>query len=145
MSSDAVKKRKSKVLRGEAATPEVKRGRVEGEPQVWRNGRTQAELLRGVCFCVCKVTRRRASASLVFGGFRINIACFFTDQDVRVYSEEVELDSRDAEQDYKQFKESCESLANLMSEIQNLKANGAKEGVRRMHAEKKENFQTSLL
>uniref|UniRef100_H3DEQ7 THO complex 5 n=1 Tax=Tetraodon nigroviridis TaxID=99883 RepID=H3DEQ7_TETNG len=81
MSSDAVKKRKSKVLRGEAATPEVKRGRVEGEPQ-----------------------------------------------DVRVYSEEVELDSRDAEQDYKQFKESCESLANLMSEIQNLKANGAKEG-----------------
>lgn len=47
-----------------------------------------------------------------------------------MYSEEVELDSRDAKQDYKQFKESCDSLANLMSEIQNLKANGAKEGVR---------------
>lgn len=54
-------------------------------------------------------------------------------QEVRVYSEEVELDSRDAEQDYKQFKDSCESLANLMSEIQNLKANGAKEGVRCIH------------
>lgn len=47
-----------------------------------------------------------------------------------MYSEEVELDNRGAEQDYKQFKESCESLAHLMSEIQNLKANGAKEGVR---------------
>lgn len=54
-----------------------------------------------------------------------------------MYSEEVELDSRDAQQDYKQFKESCESLANLMSEIQNLKANGAKEGVRCMHKRKK--------
>lgn len=50
-------------------------------------------------------------------------------QDVRVYSEEVELDGRDAEQDYLQFKESCDSLATLMSEIQDLKANGAKEGV----------------
>lgn len=69
--------------------------------------------------------------------FRVNIVCFFIVQDVRVYSEEVELDSRDAEQDYKQFKESCESLANLMSDIQNLKANGAKEGVRSMHKRKK--------
>lgn len=51
-------------------------------------------------------------------------------QDVRVYSEEVELDGKDAEQDYQQFKESCDSLAKLMSEIQELKANGAKEGVR---------------
>lgn len=51
-------------------------------------------------------------------------------QDVRVYSEEVELDGRDAEQDYLQFKESCDSLATLMSEIQDLKANGAKDGVR---------------
>lgn len=64
---------------------------------------------------------------------------FLLFQDVRVYSEEVELDSRDAQQDYKQFKESCESLANLMSEIQNLKANGAKEGVRCIL---KENTQT---
>lgn len=49
---------------------------------------------------------------------------------MRVYSEEVELDSKDAEQDFQQFKESCDSLATLMSEIQELKANGAKEGVR---------------
>lgn len=49
---------------------------------------------------------------------------------MRVYSEEVELDSRDPEQDYLQYKESCESLATLMGEIQDLKANGAKEGVR---------------
>ena len=47
-----------------------------------------------------------------------------------MYSEEVELDGRDPEQDYLQYKESCESLATLMSEIQELKANGAKEGVR---------------
>lgn len=47
-----------------------------------------------------------------------------------MYSEEVELDGKDAEQDYQQFKESCETLAKLMSEIQELKANGAKEGVR---------------
>lgn len=65
-----------------------------------------------------------------FYSFRVNIVCCFIVQEVRVYSEEVELDSRDAEQDYKQFKESCESLATLMSEIQNLKANGAKDGVR---------------
>lgn len=56
------------------------------------------------------------------------ILSFF--QDVRVYSEEVELDGRDPEQDYLQYKESCESLATLMGEIQELKANGAKEGVR---------------
>uniref|UniRef100_A0A671VXG6 THO complex 5 n=1 Tax=Sparus aurata TaxID=8175 RepID=A0A671VXG6_SPAAU len=49
-------------------------------------------------------------------------------QDVRVYSEEVELDGRDPEQDYLLYKESCEGLATLMSEIQDLKANGAKEG-----------------
>lgn len=47
-----------------------------------------------------------------------------------MYSEEVELDGRDPEQDYLQYKESCENLATLMSEIQELKANGAKEGVR---------------
>ncbi|XP_068422369.1 THO complex subunit 5 homolog isoform X1 [Clinocottus analis] len=81
MSSDALKKRKSKVIRSEGGTPEMKRGRGEGEQQ-----------------------------------------------DVRVYSEEVELDGRDPEQDFLQYKESCESLATLMSEIQELKANGAKEG-----------------
>ena len=47
-----------------------------------------------------------------------------------MYNEEVELDGRDPEQDYQQYKESCESLATLMSEIQELKSNGAKEGVR---------------
>ncbi|CAN9513278.1 unnamed protein product [Ophioblennius macclurei] len=80
MSSDAQKKRKSKVLRSDGGTPEMKRGR-EGDHQ-----------------------------------------------DARVYSEEVELDNRDPEEDYVQYKESCESLATLMSEIQELKANGAKEG-----------------
>uniref|UniRef100_A0A671W2Y5 THO complex 5 n=1 Tax=Sparus aurata TaxID=8175 RepID=A0A671W2Y5_SPAAU len=80
MSSDALKKRKSKVLRSEGGTPEMKRGRELDQ------------------------------------------------QDVRVYSEEVELDGRDPEQDYLLYKESCEGLATLMSEIQDLKANGAKEG-----------------
>uniref|UniRef100_A0A3P9GZJ4 THO complex 5 n=1 Tax=Oryzias latipes TaxID=8090 RepID=A0A3P9GZJ4_ORYLA len=77
MSSDSIKKRKSKVLRNEGGTTEMKRGRGE---------------------------------------------------DVRVYNEEVELDGREPEHDYLQFKESCETLASLMSEIQELKANGAKEG-----------------
>ncbi|XP_077378240.1 THO complex subunit 5 homolog isoform X1 [Festucalex cinctus] len=81
MSSDALKKRKAKVLRNDAVTPEVKRGRVDGDQQ-----------------------------------------------DVRVYNEEVELDGRDHEEDFRQFKESCEGLATLMGEIQKLKASGAKEG-----------------
>lgn len=34
MSSDALKKRKSKVLRSEGGTPEMKRGRGDGEQQV---------------------------------------------------------------------------------------------------------------
>ncbi|XP_028313992.1 THO complex subunit 5 homolog isoform X1 [Gouania willdenowi] len=80
MSSDALKKRKSKVVRSEGGTPEMKRIRADG------------------------------------------------DQDVRVYKEEVELESRDPEQDFLMYKESCESLASLMSDIQNLKANGEKEG-----------------
>ncbi|XP_061674429.1 THO complex subunit 5 homolog [Syngnathoides biaculeatus] len=81
MSSDALKKRKAKVLRNEAGTPEVKRGRGDVDHQ-----------------------------------------------DVRIYNEEVELDGRDHEGDFLQFKESCEGLAALMGEIQKLKANGAKEG-----------------
>uniref|UniRef100_A0A7N6ASH1 THO complex 5 n=1 Tax=Anabas testudineus TaxID=64144 RepID=A0A7N6ASH1_ANATE len=80
MSSDSLKKRKSKVLRSEGGTPEMKRGRGDGDPQ-----------------------------------------------DLRVYSEEVELDGRDPEQDFLQYKESCESLATLMSEIQDLKASGCAE------------------
>lgn len=82
MSSDALKKRKAKVLRAEGGTPEVKRGRGgEGEPQ-----------------------------------------------DARVYSEELELEGRDPDQDHQQYKLSCESLATLMGEIQELRAGGAKEG-----------------
>ncbi|XP_017554889.1 THO complex subunit 5 homolog isoform X2 [Pygocentrus nattereri] len=48
--------------------------------------------------------------------------------DVRVYNEEVELEGRDPEQDYVLYKSTCEALAKLMAEIQELKANGAKEG-----------------
>ncbi|CDQ62762.1 unnamed protein product [Oncorhynchus mykiss] len=78
--SDALKKRKSKMLRSETGTPEGKCGRGEG------------------------------------------------DQDIRVYSEEVELDGRDPEEDYQQYKLTCEALAKLMNDIQELKANGAKDG-----------------
>ncbi|KAM9810668.1 THO complex subunit 5 homolog [Neosynchiropus ocellatus] len=81
MSSETIRKRKSKVLRNEGTTQEVKRGRPEGDQQ-----------------------------------------------DVPVYNEEVELDPREPEQDCQQFKETCENLATLMNEIQQLKANGAKEG-----------------
>lgn len=38
MSSEALKKRKSKVLRNEGGTPEMKRGRGEGEQQVTDTG-----------------------------------------------------------------------------------------------------------
>uniref|UniRef100_A0AAQ4S8P4 THO complex 5 n=1 Tax=Gasterosteus aculeatus aculeatus TaxID=481459 RepID=A0AAQ4S8P4_GASAC len=94
MSSEALKKRKTKVVRSEGGTPETKRGRA------------------GV-----------SGKQKDFGQRRF---LFF--QDVRVYSEEVELDGRDPEQDFIQYKESCESLAGLMSEILDLKGNGAKDG-----------------
>lgn len=45
MSSDALKKRKSKVLRGEGAVSEVKRGRVEGDQQVSTNRRIKPDML----------------------------------------------------------------------------------------------------
>lgn len=45
MSSDPLKKRKSKVLRGEGAVPEMKRGRVEGDQQVSTYGRIKPDLL----------------------------------------------------------------------------------------------------
>lgn len=48
---------------------------------------------------------------------------------MRTYNEEVELESRDPEQDYTLYKNTCEALATLMGEIQELKASGAKEGV----------------
>lgn len=71
MSSDAVKKRKSKVLRGEGATPEVKRGRVEGEPQVWRNSRIKAGSGH------VKLLDYYRLPFLMFGGVMVNIACYF--------------------------------------------------------------------
>ncbi|XP_076863254.1 THO complex subunit 5 homolog isoform X2 [Brachyhypopomus gauderio] len=80
MSSDSLKKRKTKVIRSEGGTPETKR--VRGD----------------------------------------------VDQDVRVYNEEVELEGRDPEQDYALYKNTCEAVANLMAEIQDLKAGGTKEG-----------------
>ncbi|XP_066545545.1 THO complex subunit 5 homolog [Amia ocellicauda] len=79
MSSDALKKRKPKVIRNEGSTPESKRNRVEG------------------------------------------------DQEVRVYSEEVELESRDPNQDYALYKQTCEDLAKLMAEIHELKTSGGKD------------------
>lgn len=45
MSSDTLKKRKSKVLRGEGAVPEMKRGRAEGDQQVSTYGRIKPDLL----------------------------------------------------------------------------------------------------
>lgn len=48
---------------------------------------------------------------------------------MRTYNEELELEARDPEQDYALYKNTCEALATLMSEIQELKASGAKEGV----------------
>ncbi|XP_030633582.1 THO complex subunit 5 homolog isoform X1 [Chanos chanos] len=51
------------------------------------------------------------------------------DQDVRVYNEEAELEGRDPEQDYLMYKDTCEALAKLMAEIQELKASGDKDGL----------------
>uniref|UniRef100_A0A674F442 THO complex 5 n=1 Tax=Salmo trutta TaxID=8032 RepID=A0A674F442_SALTR len=85
--SDALKKRKSKVLRSETGTPEGKCGREEGD---------------------------QVSTSL--------------DRRLRTVDEEVELDGRDPEEDYQQYKLTCEALAKLMNDIQELKANGAKDG-----------------
>ncbi|XP_061117754.1 THO complex subunit 5 homolog isoform X2 [Conger conger] len=79
MSSDALKKRKPKVIRNEGGTPENKRCRAEG------------------------------------------------DQDARVYNEDVELEGRDPAQDYDQYKDTCEALAKLMAEIQELKTNGSRD------------------
>lgn len=51
MSSDALKKRKSKVLRNEGGTPEMKRGRGEGEQQVTDTGSKVNRLMgpEGMC------------------------------------------------------------------------------------------------
>ncbi|KAF7701987.1 hypothetical protein HF521_001270 [Silurus meridionalis] len=60
------------------------------------------------------------------------------EQDVRTYNEEVELESRDHEQDYILYKNTCEALATLMSEIQELKASGAKEGSVEVEAKRRQ-------
>ncbi|XP_006640358.1 THO complex subunit 5 homolog [Lepisosteus oculatus] len=49
------------------------------------------------------------------------------DQDVRVYNEEVELESRDTNQDYTLYKQTCQDLAKLMAEINELKTSGSKD------------------
>ncbi|MCI4381933.1 hypothetical protein PGIGA_G00257640 [Pangasianodon gigas] len=90
MSSDPLKKRKTKVIRSDGGTPEPKRVRGEG------------------------------------------------DQDVRTYNEEVELEGRDPEQDYALYKNTCEALATLMGEIQELKASGAKEGSVEVEAKRRQ-------
>ncbi|KFW75887.1 THO complex subunit 5 [Manacus vitellinus] len=54
-----------------------------------------------------------------------------TDQDVRYYSEESEVDLRDPIKDYELYRETCQELQRLMAEIQELKSRGIKENVRR--------------
>ena len=73
MSSDAVKKRKSKVLRGEGATPEMKRGRVEGDQQVKGNSRIKADLLHCVFVWICEVINLCERCLSEFDCFRVNI------------------------------------------------------------------------
>ncbi|XP_073797895.1 THO complex subunit 5 homolog isoform X2 [Danio rerio] len=101
MSSDAVKKRKPKVIRSETGTPETKRGRAESEQVTFPPG------------------------PHLIGQRKLFTA---KNQDVRVYNEEVELEGRDPQQDYTLYKETCAALAKLMSEIQELKTSGAKDG-----------------
>ncbi|KAI2648599.1 hypothetical protein H4Q32_018743 [Labeo rohita] len=101
MSSDAVKKRKPKVIRNEVGTPETKRGRAESEQVTYPAGHH------------------------LIGQRKLFTA---KNQDVRVYNEEVELEGRDPQQDYMLYKDTCAALAKLMDEIQELKAGGEKVG-----------------
>ncbi|XP_016358497.1 THO complex subunit 5 homolog isoform X2 [Sinocyclocheilus anshuiensis] len=101
MSSDAVKKRKPKVIRNETGTPETKRGRAEGDQVTYPAG------------------------PHLIGQRKLFTA---KTQAVRVYNEEVELEARDPQQDYMLYKDTCAALAKLMAEIQELKAGGAKVG-----------------
>lgn len=59
MSSDALKKRKSKVLRSEGGTPEMKRGRGEGDQQVTltsgRHREGPVDGNGGAAVCCCSV------------------------------------------------------------------------------------------
>lgn len=50
-----------------------------------------------------------------------------------MYNEDVELEGRDPAQDYVQYKETCEALAKLMAEIQELKVNGSRDNVSKLH------------
>ncbi|XP_073720702.1 THO complex subunit 5 homolog isoform X1 [Misgurnus anguillicaudatus] len=119
MSSDAVKKRKPKVIRNEGGTPETKRSR-EGDQL---SAVSKHVKLRKVRLREVQVT---CSAGLLPIGQRKLSAG--KNQDVRVYNEEVELEGRDAQQDYILYKDTCAALAKLMAEIQELKASGAKDG-----------------
>ncbi|XP_053558159.1 THO complex subunit 5 homolog isoform X2 [Bombina bombina] len=50
------------------------------------------------------------------------------EQEGRYYSEEAEVDVRDPKMDYQLYKETCQDLQRLMSEIQDLKSKGSKDG-----------------
>lgn len=50
-------------------------------------------------------------------------------QDLRVYNEEVLLDNRSPEQDYEQYKDTCDVISKFVGDIQELKSSGDKEGV----------------
>ncbi|KAH0625513.1 hypothetical protein JD844_015057 [Phrynosoma platyrhinos] len=53
-----------------------------------------------------------------------------TDQDARYYSEEAEVDLRDPSKDYELYKQTCQDLQRLMSEIQELKSKGSKDSAK---------------
>ncbi|XP_067406352.1 THO complex subunit 5 homolog [Emydura macquarii macquarii] len=50
-----------------------------------------------------------------------------TDQDVKYYSEEAEVELRDPSKDYELYKQTCQELQRLMAEIQDLKSKGSKD------------------
>uniref|UniRef100_A0A8C8RFF4 THO complex 5 n=1 Tax=Pelusios castaneus TaxID=367368 RepID=A0A8C8RFF4_9SAUR len=50
-----------------------------------------------------------------------------TDQDVKYYSEEAEVEIRDPSKDYELYKQTCQELQRLMAEIQDLKSKGSKD------------------
>ncbi|XP_016358495.1 THO complex subunit 5 homolog isoform X1 [Sinocyclocheilus anshuiensis] len=120
MSSDAVKKRKPKVIRNETGTPETKRGRAEGDQLSAVSSHVKFR----------KVRLRQVQVTYPAGPHLIGQRKLFTakTQAVRVYNEEVELEARDPQQDYMLYKDTCAALAKLMAEIQELKAGGAKVG-----------------
>ncbi|XP_067234934.1 THO complex subunit 5 homolog isoform X1 [Chanodichthys erythropterus] len=120
MSSDAVKKRKPKVIRSEGGTPEAKRGRGESDQLSAVSSHVKFR----------KVRLRQVKVTTPAGPRLIGQRKLFTakNQEVRVYNEEVELEGRDPQQDYMLYKDTCAALAKLMAEIQELKAGGAKDG-----------------